>query len=217
MLKPSLIPALKELERICVELEKLWCAPERLDSRVARPVITIQSGGRQGTCGWFLAKGWAQKQKVASPELDIVVPELSIAAEHLKATGPEICHTLAHELVHFFNWARSVDDTSSNDYHNKHFRRAAEDIGLICDFDVSRGWAFTRPTVELAAFFDRLAIDEDAFSIFRRSNDYQRTARTQKRVTYACCCPPCNTVQRAAGSELLARCEKCGKFFVPLL
>ena len=68
--------------------------------------------------------------------------------------------TLLHEMVHYYNYERGVQDCSrGNTYHNKHFRDAAEARGLHVERSDKYGWAITEPTEELLDFVAKRLIE----------------------------------------------------------
>lgn len=96
------------------------------DNYFGKPVIlTIQTHGRKRKCaGWCIWDKWSDG--------NASYHELNIAAEHLDRTVNEIIGTVVHEACHVWNYANNVKDCNSNGGHNKHFKTAAEELGLVC-------------------------------------------------------------------------------------
>ncbi len=75
--------------------------------------------------------------------------EINISAEHLDRPIENVCATLCHEMVHFYNAENGIADTSqSGRYHNKNFKREAEARGLIISKAPYIGWSVTEPSLE---------------------------------------------------------------------
>ena len=113
----SINPALCELERAFTFFNKELFSGE-LDTKV---IITIQSRGRKSVLGWHWAGKWKNGEKDA-------LAEINLSAEDLKSGDPY--EILIHEMTHHLNFQRGIRDVSRNQYHNLHFKRAAEAAGL---------------------------------------------------------------------------------------
>ena len=75
--------------------------------------------------------------------------EINISAEYLKRPIEEVCATLCHEMVHFYNHINGVADVSQNGrYHNKYFLREASKRGLIISYQQYIGYSVTKPSNE---------------------------------------------------------------------
>jgi hypothetical protein len=55
--------------------------------------------------------------------------EIAFNLEHF-TTPEELLSTLLHEVAHSMNHMNGIEDCSSNQYHNKHFKTQAEALGL---------------------------------------------------------------------------------------
>ena len=211
----SVQPAIAELERAFFFFaSELWFKPRKVV--LPRPIITIQYAGRSSTLGWF----WNEKWKESTSGRTIC--EINICAEHLQDDKYSIADTLLHEMVHYSNWLRGIRDCSSNQYHNKKFKRECENIGLVCRRMGWRGWADTDLTPELEELVDKCALSEDAFSIFRVDPNrrpgnaepmFEIPKRKEKLAKWSCYCRPPLNVRVAAGHTLDARCNRCGCAF----
>ncbi|MBQ6996450.1 MAG: SprT-like domain-containing protein [Lachnospiraceae bacterium] len=75
--------------------------------------------------------------------------EINISAEYLKRPIEEVCATLMHEMVHYYNHINGVADVShSGRYHNKNFLREASKRGLIISYQQYIGYSVTKPSKE---------------------------------------------------------------------
>ena len=56
-------------------------------------------------------------------------------------------------MVHYYNYENGIQDCSrGNTYHNKRFKREAENRGLLITHSDKYGWSHTEPTEELLDF-----------------------------------------------------------------
>jgi hypothetical protein len=82
-------------------------------------------------------------------------------ADDLQAPPAAVLAGLLHRAVHLVNARRGVSDCSPAGYHNRHFRRLADAVGLCVDRRAAgTGWAATRPSPALVAHLGRLARPE---------------------------------------------------------
>ena len=107
-----------------------------LDTQLDNPVFTlIPNRGRQSYYGWYWQGRWKDGKKT--------LPEINITADTLKRSVEEICETLIHEMVHYANNVVNVVDCNANQYHNKHFKKKAEEFGLKVEKVKNKGYART--------------------------------------------------------------------------
>lgn len=95
--------------------------------------------------------------------------EISICPEFMDRSIYDICATLLHEMVHLWNLQNDIQDCSrGNTYHNKKFKKVAEEHGLIINYDKRIGWSLTKlqPTTKE---FINLHNDLKLIPLIRRS------------------------------------------------
>ena len=113
-------------------------------NQLEEPIITIQSTPRaygHVTVG----KTWIRGQENRH--------ELNIGAGTLNRDIENVVATMLHEMVHLYNMAVGVQDTSRGGaYHNKRFKAAAEARDLLISYDPRIGWSITEPTDKLLEF-----------------------------------------------------------------
>jgi hypothetical protein len=164
----SILPAVQELERCFEEFKPLFP-----DCDFPKPVIAIQSKGRKNALGWFVGDKWVNGTEES-------IAEITISAEHLKGTGEQVAEVLLHEMCHYANKLHGIKDCTVNQYHNAHFRRQAESIGLVVTKG-PRGWAYTELGPELLETVKKAQIDPEAFggssSIGRYGGDKGRQSQ----------------------------------------
>ncbi len=128
----------------------------------------------------------------------------------LKRPPERLAADMVHELVHEFNRAKGVLDTSGSGhmYHNKLFRREAEAHGLIVTRSEKYGWSHTEPG---EALIDIIIKHDEVFKKIdlRRAISYpsavHRKEGTHQRKYQ---CPVCGASVRAT-KELRIICGGC--------
>jgi hypothetical protein len=108
---------------------------ELFEGKLPKVIITIQTRGRKKCYGWFWKDRWNEAGQPAH--------EINMSAENINRTKEDQCETLIHEMVHLHNAIRNIDDCNSLQYHNKYFKSAAEEAGLLVMKYPGRGWAMT--------------------------------------------------------------------------
>jgi hypothetical protein len=187
----SIIPIIKELERVYDELSK------EFGLKAKRPIITIQTKGRsKGILGWHWSDKWQNGKEDVS--------EINICAENLKDTPIE---TLVHEMVHHANAVEKIEDCNHHAYHNKHFKKRAESYGLNVENGDRHGWAHTSIGTKLAETLKKINVNYEVFKLYRKPN-LSTTAPTKMR-KFSC---GCTTVRCA--TDLDAVCNRCKNRFV---
>ncbi|WP_330335818.1 hypothetical protein OHS33_39485 (plasmid) [Streptomyces sp. NBC_00536] len=90
-------------------------------------VVSMATGGRASSVelAHFAPRRWRLR------EGDAVHHEVFVTAESLADGADKVFGYLLHEAVHAVCEARGEDDCSASQYHNKVFRRVAQELGLI--------------------------------------------------------------------------------------
>ena len=142
------------------------------DGKLPKVVITIQESGRRNAYGWFGDGFWADRLSGNA------VPEINLSAEYLSRGPNGLLETLLHEMAHLWN-ATVVDirDCSGGQYHNKHFKTAAEQFGLEVSRDGTRGWAYTKLTDDSEAAIKELNVNEQLSTGLKRKRAGKREDR----------------------------------------
>jgi hypothetical protein len=118
---------------------------EYFEGALIRPTITIQSTPR--AYGHFTLNDDTWVSTIGGSH------EINIGAGTLARPIEEVCATLLHEMVHYYNYVNGIQDCSrGNTYHNKRFKQAAEQRGLTVEHSEKYGWSHTSPTEELLDF-----------------------------------------------------------------
>lgn len=118
---------------------------EFFENALSRPTITIQSTPK--AYGHFSLREdtWVSKSGGTH--------EINIGAGTLSRPIENVCATLLHEMVHYWNYENGVQDCSrGGTYHNRRFRDAASARGLIVEHSEKYGWSHTSPADYLLDF-----------------------------------------------------------------
>ncbi len=115
------------------------------ENELSRPTITIQSTPK--AYGHFSLREDTWISKLGGTH------EINIGAGTLARPVEEVAATLLHEMVHYWNYQNGIQDCSrGNTYHNKRFRTAAEERGLLVSHSDKYGWSHTVPGDALLQF-----------------------------------------------------------------
>ncbi|MGW0844216.1 hypothetical protein ACWD26_29575 [Streptomyces sp. NPDC002787] len=157
-----------------------WDAIQARNPEVPDAVISMATGGRESKSklAHFAPNRWVPRDGGSA------LHELFVTAESLEEGAHEVFAVLVHEAAHGRNYAQGIKDCSASQYHNKHFRDAAELLGLRQRTDVSDlfrkkfGFAGTALTDETAALYgDQIAALDRAI----RATRQRPTARVRTR------------------------------------
>ena len=134
---------------------------EFFESELSRPTITIQSTPK--AYGHFSLREDTWISKLGGTH------EINIGAGTLSRPIEEVAATLLHEMVHYHNYLHGVQDCSrGNTYHNRKFKAAAEERGLIVTHSDKYGWSHTSPSDRLLEFI----LDNDLTDILINRNEF---------------------------------------------
>ena len=190
----SFIPALQECERFILFLDKKFNLELKQNY-----VITINKASK-GVIGYFMPDKHSDKFINSTQDLN----NINLNTLFLKTNSPYEC--LAHELAHFINYLKDVKDCSSNQYHNKHFKKVAE--GLLLSVEKGkRGYAYTKETESFKLMMEEFKPNKEVFNIFQSNKDKKKVGSRLK--LYMCSCG----VKVRCAVELKAKCLLCeGEF-----
>lgn len=171
-----------------------------------KAVITVKEGKNKNAFGWIeLAKNWNQNGTKRH--------EINIAGDYLgERTVRQTITTLMHEMVHLYNIQNGIKDTTrSGIYHNKNFKKTAEEHGLEVEQVNQIGWCRTTPTPETAKWIDE-NIPIKSFGIFKQvATKDPATGNDKKKQSYRkYICPECGLIVRATKDCRIA-CIECKK------
>ena len=194
----------------------LWLNEEFFENELSRPTITIQSTPR--AYGHFSLREDTWVSKLGGTH------EINIGAGTLSRPIEEVVSTLLHEMVHYYNYERGIQDCSrGNTYHNRKFREEAERRGLNVEHSDKYGWSHTSPSDLLLDFvlendLSDILINRNEFSGFQMGGTGTHSGTTitptaKKSSSRKYICPCCGTSIRAT-KKVNIGCLDCG---VPMI
>ena len=143
------------------------------DNLLKRPLITILSRGRKACLGWHWKNKWDYQ--------DSLHTEIMIAAETLRRPIHDVLETLLHEMVHLWNSQHDIEDCNAAQYHNKAFKRTAEEkFFLEVDRMPQKGYAITRLSIKSRDDVQNF-IDREQISDFRLSRVSEMKTSSAKK------------------------------------
>lgn len=160
-------------------------------NELVRPVITVQVDNKNHAYGWITRKRmWKEDVK------DEGEYEINISAQFLNRPWSEIAETLIHEMCHQHAKANNLQDTSrSGSYHNKLFKKIAEDHGLKVEKVVGIGWSGTSLTDKTFEILSVFFAQNPIVPIYREP--IQKACRVKSSSTRKYVCPMCGMSVRA--------------------
>ena len=193
----------KYLEMVAY-FEKLFvfCNEKFFQSELPSVVITIQEDKKNKSYGWFTCQEvW--KEADAKTGLH----EINLSAQFLNRSFDEVSATLLHELCHFYAKIHKLKDCSrSGTYHNKLFRKIAENHGLSVESAKTIGWSCTKLTDESKRVLS-IFLEKNLYpNFYRLSIGKTKVVRQSSTRKYEC--PMCLSSCRAT-KELRLICADC--------
>jgi iron-sulfur cluster repair protein YtfE (RIC family) len=156
----------------------------------------IPNRGRQSYYGWYWQGRWKDGKKT--------LPEINITADTLKRDVEAICETLIHEMAHYANNVAEIVDCNANQYHNKHFKKRAEEFGLKVEKVKNKGYARTALDEKAANLVKKYKNkyckgDKNPFQVYRVSEDRVSIVKKNNKRFIA--------IDGALASSAESRCE----------
>lgn len=202
MIMQSLKPVIEKLETLFSKFNK-----EFYNGELEKPVITVSPDTTKGAYGWCTSwKAWGKAKEDEEQKDDEGYYEINLCAEYLSRPFEDVAETLLHEMVHLYNLQVGIQDTSrGGTYHNKKFKEAAEQHGLIAEATGKYGYTNTSLNAEAKAFVDKMA--DKKFELFRKPvpkiSGKSKASSSRKYV-----CPMCGCIIRAT-KEVHVICGDC--------
>ncbi|MDE5729237.1 MAG: SprT-like domain-containing protein [Clostridia bacterium] len=187
-------------------LERLfdYCNEKLFNNELEKPVITVQLDSKNKTYGWFTpAKVWKENDN------DDGAHEINITAQALNRSVKQIASTMVHEMCHYYAELRNIQDTSrSGTYHNKLFKKIAEQHGLEVKCVRVIGWSHTELKPETDKLITAFVKYNPETIIYRApvcTGQMVKTSSTRKYV-----CPCCQQSVRAT-KQVNIICADCNE------
>lgn len=173
------------------------------DNELERVVFTFESGFKKGAYGWITTvKEWKQGQTERY--------NINISADYLNRNKEAIIATLLHEMCHLYALQKEIKDTSrSGIYHNKKFKKIAEEHGLDVAEADKIGWSVTSLKPETIEWL----IENSNFAeitIYKEKPLVADRVAKPKQSTRKYVCPCCGLIVRTT-KECRIKCIECDK------
>lgn len=196
------------------------------NNEIPLPAITIQSHGNRK-----LAMGWCTTKEVwGDKEGNQKMYEINLSAEFIDVSFIETMDTLMHEMVHLYNIVKGIQDVSrGGTYHNKRFLERALKSGFEYPEgkpDKKYGYSFVRLSPATIAVLKELPINQNVFSIGRKTHDYFsrleqgenpdeiREVSRSERKTFRWVCSNCTMILRSTKPNLNIICGDCNESLI---
>ena len=191
----SLIPAIQESEKFIKFLDK------RFNLELPNNHIVVINKDSKNALGSFASKETKQHFINTVSELNTI----TLNTLHLKECNPY--EVLAHELAHYINHIKGINDCLSNQYHNKHFKKEAESL-LLTTEKTKKGYMTKENEIFNKMVDEEFKANKSVFNVFQ-SQRKGKKAGSRLRL-YTC---GCGVKVRVASDEFLALCLKCNTEF----
>lgn len=192
------------LEMAWQEIQKTW----KLLPDVVIVVGPVSSNGKFSKYGHYAGLRWKTGGKR--------VAEVLIAAEGLNRGARGVFETLLHEAVHAYQDALGEAGTSRQGrYHNRTFRKRAENFGLVVKAHPQIGCVTPDITDECAYHYaDAVQMVEDALKL-DRTVEPETPRGSRNGVALICGCERKIRVSDTTAEEGPIVCGRCAEEFLP--
>lgn len=129
---------MNKTSNIIAQIENMYNFFNReLDAKLPEDIVfsLIPNRGRANYYGWFARSRWVCSENR--------LHEINIASDYLNRSINDIAETLIHEMTHLKNAVNNIKDCTPTQYHNKNFKKQAEEFGLKVEKMRNRGYAST--------------------------------------------------------------------------
>lgn len=166
-------------------------------------IITFEAGYKKGAFGWIeVNKNW--KQGEAERHC------INISSDYLNRPKEKIVATLIHEMCHLYAMQNDIKDTSrSGIYHNKKFKKIAEEHGLVITEADKIGWSVTELNADTAEWVKENCTFSE-IRIGRKIAEKATGTAKPKTSSRKYVCPCCGLIVRAT-KECRIKCIDCDK------
>lgn len=171
------------------------------NNELERVIITFEAGYKKGAYGWIhTVKDWKQGQTERY--------NINISADYLDRPKEKIISTLMHEMCHLYALQNDIQDVSrSGIYHNKKFKKIAEEHGLHVEEADKIGWSVTSLTEDTKEWLKENCNFAE-ITIFKKRPLVADKASKPKQSSRKYICPCCGATVRAT-KELSIICGEC--------
>lgn len=180
-----------------------FCNEKIFAGKLKKPVITVQRDERNKANGWWsVGKVWKENAE------DEGEHELNMTAQQLCRPFYEIAAIMIHEMCHQYANENNMQDTSrGGNYHNKLFKKIAEEHGLCVKNLPTVGWSDTSLTDETKVLIDGFIAEYPNYHLIYRLPVFNgKTLKMSSTRKYIC--PVCGMSVRAT-KEVRIMCLDC--------
>lgn len=179
------------------------------NNELEKVVITCKESRKPGAVGTFCyGKEWVQSGKKRH--------ELNISANYIGIrTVEETITTLMHEMIHLYCYQNGIQETSrSGTYHNKRFKKAAENHGLDVVEAPKIGWSVTKAKPSTQQWIKE-NIPIKSFAIYKETASKSTKGGTSKtrQSSRKYVCPSCGLIARLT-KEAAIKCVGCDEVMI---
>lgn len=211
LMAPKDAPEAGRTSELVAALESAWAEIQTRWTALPDVVIVIgpvSSNGKFIKLGHYAGMRWVNNGKRRA--------EVLIAAEGLDRGARGVFETLLHESVHAYQDAIGEAGTSRQGrYHNKTFRRRAEEFGLICKAHPQIGTITPDVTDACAAeYADAIVEVEEALRITRACEPAIPNG-SRNGVVLICGCERRIRVSESTADDGPIICGRCAEEFLP--
>lgn len=194
----SLIPAINESERFIHFLNK------KFSLSLPHNYIVVINKTRKSALGTFANPQTKQHFINSNQELNTI----TLNTLHIKECNPY--EVLAHELAHLINHLNKINDCSSNQYHNKHFKKQAE-VFLLTTERTKKGYTTKDNDVFNKMVKEEFKSKPSVFNVFQSQKEPNKKGSRLR--LYIC---SCGVKVRVASDDFMGLCLECNGEFEKL-
>lgn len=171
------------------------------NGELKKPVIQFYADTKEKAYGWITVdEVWDEDGNMNR--------EINICANFADRSKYEIYATLLHEMAHLYNLEHGIVDTSNNSYyHNKNFKKTAEEHGLIIEKSNKYGWSVTNLNPLAKDFIDSKLINEELSMSYRTPSKAEKPKKKQNSFKHVC--PNCGAIARTTKDGMHLICGDC--------
>lgn len=176
-------------------------------------ILIMAQGNRKNVLGWCTVRPiWKDREKAEEKRY-----EINLIAEYMFRPIEDIMATLLHEMVHLYNLLNNIKDVSrAGTYHNKAFKKCAEEHGLIVERDNTIGWSPSKSNDITKTLIKEFKLNEQAFSLYRSPSNIQgeplekgpKEPSKKKKKSKVYYCPACY-LEIKSTKEIRLKCVDC--------
>lgn len=189
-------------------LELTWTAIQTHHPDTQPAIFTLYREKKGKNRGYYHAQQWRTTDKTKFDEVQIDSTILREGAE-------SVLRTLIHEAAHSVNNKHKVQDVSRNaKYHNLHFKKTAEKMGLVCQLDKIIGVLTPKLADGTAKVYKaELATLSKAIKAYQEPADKMKGKETGRQLKAECDCGRIIRLSKTVAQDGSIQCLLCESLF----